>query len=123
MTQTLEAIIRVVIGTVWVFHGGYSKLLNGIPRHRQIVARVLGTRFARELTILIGCGEVALGIWVFTGWARYPCALVQTAALLAMNALEIALAGDLLISAVGMVLLNVAFLSLVWWWTLTPTHG
>jgi len=50
------------------------------------------------------------------GWHPVWCASVQTAALLAMNSLEILLARELLLSAVGMVALNLGFLSVVWWW-------
>ncbi len=120
ISQTLS---QVLIGGVWVFHGLYSKILNGIPRHQLIVARILGERFAGPATKLIGCGEVLLGLWAFTGIARVECAAVQTLALVAMNALEIALARGLLISAFGMVLLNLGFLAVVWRWALfVPTR-
>jgi hypothetical protein len=48
------------IGAVWVFHGLYSKLLNGLPRHREIVARVVGEQFATPVTKVVGAGEVLL---------------------------------------------------------------
>lgn len=116
--DTWQMLSQIIIGGVWVFHGFYSKILNGIPRHQLIVARILGERFARPATKLIGCGEVLLGVWAFTGLARLECATVQTLALVAMNALEIALARGLLISASGMVLLNIGFLAVVWRWAL-----
>jgi hypothetical protein len=46
------------------------------------------------------------------------CAAVQTAAIVAMNCLEILRAHELLISAIGMVILNLAFLGLVWHWAM-----
>ncbi len=107
---------QILVGSVWIFHGLYSKLLRGIPRHRAIVARVLGERYADAATKLIGVGEIAIGLWVFSGWQRLPCAALQTVALVSMNVLEIALAADLLISAVGMVALNAGFLSVIWHW-------
>lgn len=107
-----------VIGAVWIFHGLYSKLLNGIPRHRQIVARILGERHAGLATAVIGIGEIIVGLWALTGWERVLCASAQTAALVAMNTIEIAMAADLLVSAVGMVLLNGTFLTLIWTWAL-----
>jgi hypothetical protein len=67
-------------------------------------------------TRAIGLLEVLLGLWVFTGWQPVGCAIVQTAAIIAMNSLEIFLARELLISAIGMVFLNLGFLSLVWHW-------
>lgn len=109
---------EILIGSVWVFHGLYSKILNGIPRHRKIVGRILGERLAGFATMAIGGLEVLLGIWVFTGWERVGCAVVQTLLIGGMNGLEIFLAADLLISALGMVMLNIGFLTLVWHWAL-----
>ena len=118
-SQTFQMVLQVGIGIVWVFHGLYSKILNGVPRHQMIVCRVLGERFARPATKAIGCMEILLGLWVFSGVARAECAAVQTVAIVAMNFLEIKLARDLLISAVGMVFLNLAFLAVVWHWALS----
>lgn len=117
-SDTFHTLAGIFIGSVWVFHGLYSKILHRIPRHQLIVARILGERFARPATKLIGGGEVLVGVWVFTGWQPLACAAVQTAALFAMNILEILLAGDLLISAVGMVILNLGFIALIWRWAL-----
>jgi len=117
-SEMLHVAAQIVIGSVWVFHGFYSKILNGIPRHRLIVGKILGAANAGMATKAIGLLEVLLGLWVFTGWQPAGCAVVQTAAIVAMNALEIFLARDLLISAAGMVILNLGFLSLVWHWAL-----
>lgn len=108
--------LQLLIGAVWIFHGLYSKILRGIPRHRAIVARVLGERWADCATTLIGVGECGLGAWALSGWQRGPCAAVQTLALISMNVLEVLLAADLLISAIGMLVLNAGFLSLIWYW-------
>lgn len=117
-SPSFETLSQIVIGIVWVFHGFYSKILNGIPRHQLIVSRVLGDRFARPATKAIGCLEVLLGLWAFTGGARAECAMVQTLAIVGMNTLEIILAGDLLISAIGMLMLNLGFLAVIWHWAL-----
>src|SRR5450756_2408171 len=87
---------QIVIGSVWVFHGFYSKILNGIPRHRLIVGKILGADNAGVFTKVIGLLEVLLGIWAFTGWQSAGCAAVQTVAIVAMNTLEIILAEELL---------------------------
>jgi hypothetical protein len=118
MSPVTKTVAQILIGSVWVFHGLYSKLLNGIPRHRMIVAKILGATNARSATIAIGCLEVLVGVWAFTGWHSVSCAVVQTAAIVSMNTLEIALAGELLISAFGMVILNLGFLALIWNWAL-----
>lgn len=103
-----------------MFHGLYSKLLDGIPRHRLIVARVLGDDLAVVATRAVGAGEILLGMWAFSHrWPR-SCAVVQTLAIVTMNVLEIARAPDLLISAPGMVALNLGFLALGWYSATRP---
>ena len=119
----LEFIFNTFIGSVWVFHGLYSKILSGIPRHALIVERVLGESIAGHATLFIGLMEILLGVWVYTRLQRRACALVQTLAIVAMNSLEIILARDLLISALGMVALNSAFISLIWYWALAGTRA
>ncbi|TAG10051.1 MAG: hypothetical protein EAZ42_05155 [Verrucomicrobia bacterium] len=110
--------LSFIIGSVWIFHGLYSKISDGIPRHRQIVERILGEEMRDVATLSIGILEVMLGLWIFSRIWRKCCALVQTLALVSMNILEIRLAKDLLVSAPGMVVLNLAFLSLVWYWAI-----
>ena len=117
-SDTSHLVAQIVIGFVWVFHGLYSKILNGIPRHRLIVGRILGAASAGIATKTIGLLEVLLGLWAFTEWQPVGCAVVQSAAIVAMNTLEIVLASELLISAIGMVILNLGFLSLVWYWAI-----
>jgi hypothetical protein len=114
----LHVLAQIVIGSVWVFHGLYSKILNGIPRHRLIVGKILGMRRALVATRAIGVMEFLLGMWAFSGWQPVWCASIQTAAIAAMNSLEILVARELLISALGMLVLNGGFLSLVWWWAI-----
>src|SRR4051812_43344220 len=115
-SETFHIFSQILIGSVWVFHGLYSKIFNGIPRHRLIVGKILGPANSGIATKVIGLLELLLGVWAFTGWRRVECAAMQTAAIVAMNSLEIFLARELLISAIGMVILNVGFLSLVWSW-------
>ena len=121
-SETFHLASQIVIGSVWVFHGLYSKLLNRIPRHRLIVGKILGATRAVWATRAIGVLEVLLGIWAYTGWKPIECAVVQTAAIVAMNLLEILIARELLISALGMVILNIGFLALVWHWAISAAR-
>ena len=116
MNARFRKFLTILIGSVWVFHGLFSKLSNGVPRHRQIVGRILGEGIADWATLAIGLLEILLGLWIFSGLQRRACALVQTLALVSMNFLEILLARDLLISATGMVALNLGFIALIWYW-------
>lgn len=121
-SRTFQLALTVIIGSVWVFHGFYSKILSGIPRHALIVERILGEAIAAHATFFIGIMEILLGVWVYSRLRRRACALVQTLAIVAMNSLEIILARDLLISALGMVALNLAFISLIWYWALAAVN-
>ena len=115
MSRCIQWAVRIVIAGVWIFHGLYSKILDGVPRHRLIVGRILGDSLARPLTIVIGAGEILLGLWVLSGRRSRACAMLQTLALVAMNSLEIIFAKELLISAPGMVALNLLLLGSAWW--------
>ncbi len=121
-STTAHRATGVLIASVWIFHGLYSKILDGVPRHRMIVARILGEPVADFSVIVIGSFEILLGCWVLTGFHRRANATVQTIGLVSMNTLEILLARDLLISAAGMVALNLCFISLIWWWALRGNH-
>ena len=72
-------------------------MLHLVPRHEQIVARILGPAFAGPLTRLIGLGELLMAAWVLS-W-RWPGLNVaaQVGLVLTMNMLEFFLAPDLLL--------------------------
>lgn len=123
MNQRTIRLSGTFIGAVWVFHGFYSKLLNGIPRHREIVGRVVGEELATPVTKLVGAGEIMLGLWTWSGRARKACATTQTAALVSMNTLEIARVDDLLISTRGMLLLNAVLIATTWIWALSDRNS
>jgi len=108
-------LIRLTIGAVWFFHGLFSKILGGIPRHRLIVARVLGDDVAGAATLAVGFGEIGIAIWMISGRFPKTCALAQTLTLLSMNTLEIIYARDLLLSPVIMVILNIVLISSAWY--------
>lgn len=112
----LHRVTAIFIASVWIFHGLYSKILNGIPRHKMIVGEILGDTVAGVAVIVIGVLEILLGCWVLSGLRRRLNATVQTLALVSMNTLEILLAREFLISAGGMVFLNLCFITLIWWW-------
>ncbi len=78
----------ILLATVWLINGLYCKVLNGVPRHAEIVATILGKTYAAPLTMLIGWGEVGLSIWVLSGLFRRWCMVTQIALVLIMNVIE-----------------------------------
>ena len=107
--------VRSVVAGVWIASGLVAKVLGLVPRHEAIVAAVLGPRSAPLATVLIGIAEVGLAIWLLSGvWPRM-CAAVQTAAIVAMNALELTYTRHLLLAPLPMLVANGALLAAVWW--------
>jgi len=93
--------IAYLLAAVWLINGLLCKVLHLVPRHEQIVARilgpVLGVGAAPMLTRLIGLGEIGIGLWILSGRFRRWSSLAQIGLVLMMNALEFALAPDLLL--------------------------
>lgn len=89
--------INYLIGAVWMINGLFCKLLNLVPRHTAIVARILGTEHAQLFTKLIGLAEVLMAAWIISGIKSRVNAVVQIIVIGSMNALEAILAPDLLL--------------------------
>ena len=81
-------IVRVFFALVWLVNGVWCKILDGVPRHREIVARILGEEHSLVLTRMIGFGEVVMAAWILSGirW-KWSCA-AQIAAVVMMNVIE-----------------------------------
>jgi len=107
--------LRVATATVWFVLGIVFKILDVVPRHRRIVAAVLGDTLAAPATMLVGVAEAAIGVWILSGVRPRLCAAVQTIAIAGMNALELIFARDLLLAPVPMVCANIAFLTAGWY--------
>jgi hypothetical protein len=103
------------VAAVWILFGLIFKALGALPRHRAIVARVVGQKRAPLVLWLVALGEIGLGLWMASGLVLWGCVAVQTAMIVAMNALELRRAHDLLVSPIGMICANVVFLSIGWY--------
>lgn len=95
--QTVHNIITWLIATVWLANGLLCKVLGIVPRHEQIVARILGAEYAHPLTVLIGISEIAMAAWVVSRLFIRLNATLQIAIVLTMNVIEFTLAPDLLL--------------------------
>lgn len=97
MTLQIQRTITYLISLVWIANGLLCKVLNLVPRHEQIVSRILGNDYSRLLTVLIGLSEIVMAIWVLSGFKKRFCAITQMVVIATMNALEFILAPDLLL--------------------------
>lgn len=98
MTEgTKHKLLNYFIAIVWFANGLFCKVLDLVPRHRQIVASILGDDYAKPLTLLIGFSEIGMAVWILSRrWTRLNAAL-QIFVIATMNILEFTLAPDLLL--------------------------
>jgi len=90
-------LINYAIASIWIANGLFCKVMNLVPRHTQIVARILGNDYARELTIMIGISEILMAIWIISGYKSKINSVLQMVIIAVMNSIEFALAPDLLL--------------------------
>jgi hypothetical protein len=107
--------LSLYIAAVWFINGFFCKILDLVPRHREIVARILGESYAAQLTIAIGILEVLMAVWVLTRISSRLSAVTQIVLVLAMNLLEFFLTPDLLIFGRFNLVIAISFVGLVYY--------
>ena len=64
-------VLNVFIAAVWLVNGLLCKILGLVPRHQDIVARILISEYASLLTMLIGFAEIGMAAWILSGvWPK-----------------------------------------------------
>ena len=96
-TKGLHTILNYFIAAVWIANGLFCKVLNLVPRHQEIVARILGNEYAGLLTRAIGISEILMAVWIISGIKPRLNALTQVLIIATMNIIEFTLAPDLLL--------------------------
>ena len=114
MSGTPHRLLTLLIAAVWIGFGLFCKVLDLVPRHEEIVARILGDAFSVPITRTIGGLEVVLGLWVASGIRSRLCAIVQIVLVGVMNTLEAWLAPDLLLWGPFNAVFAVGLIGLVW---------
>ena len=98
MTDTRKhQILTYFIASVWLINGLFCKVLNLVPRHQQIVAKILDTQYARTFTLLIGFSEIIMAVWILSGVLIRLNAVTQIIVIATMNTIEFLLVPDLLL--------------------------
>lgn len=112
----MNALARLAIASVWLYQGGWCKLIAPNDRHLRVVAGLpgVGPTHARRVLALVGGIEVALAAWVLTGRAPRSAAAAQTAMLGAMNGGGLLFSRGTISEPAGMVTQNLALVALIW---------
>jgi hypothetical protein len=95
--RKIHTALTIFIAMVWIVNGFFCKVLDLVPRHELIVARILGNEHSRAITLFIGLSEIGMAIWIVSGVKTHLNAIVQIGVVAVMNVLEFVLAPDLLL--------------------------
>jgi len=95
--KTTYRVITVLAALVWLVNGMYCKILNYVPRHQEIVEKILSLEDGRIFTMMIGFSEVLMAIWIISKLFPRLNVLVQISIVLVMNIIEQIMAGELLL--------------------------
>jgi len=95
--KAIHKLLTYCIAAIWIANGLLCKVLNLLPRHQQIVAKILGTEHSRQLTIAIGFSEIFMAIWILSNIKSRLNAIVQILIIATMNTLEFIIVPDLLL--------------------------
>lgn len=112
--KSTHALLTYLIAAVWFVNGLFCKVLGFVPRHEQIVARILGADYAGLLTLTIGVLEIGLAVWILSGIQSRLSARMQILLVVGMNVIEFAVAPDLLLWGKANAAFALAFVLLVY---------
>ncbi|MGY6648541.1 DoxX-like family protein [Wenyingzhuangia sp. IMCC45574] len=93
----MKQINNYFIASIWILNGLFCKIFNLVPRHSQIVKKILGYEHFLTLTTIIGCLEVVMAFWILSKIQSKLNAIAQIVIILIMNILEFFYAPELLL--------------------------
>ncbi|HRH60533.1 MAG TPA: DoxX-like family protein [Chitinophagaceae bacterium] len=97
LKESIHKILTYCIAAVWLINGIICKVLNLVPRHQEIVARILGDPYSGVFTKAIGVSEILMAVWIVSRIKARLNAVAQIIIVIAMNILEFIFAPDLLL--------------------------
>lgn len=115
MKVNLHKILNYFIAAVWVINGLFCKVLNLVPRHEEIVRRILGEEHSVFLTKAIGAAEICMAIWILSRIMPRLNTLTQMFIVGLMNVIEFFLASDLLLWGRANIIFAAIFIALVYY--------
>lgn len=115
LKKYLYYILLICIALVWFINGLYCKVLNFVPRHKEIVGKILGTEQADILTKMIGFGEIFLFVWILSRLYSRFCAILQIVLVITMNIIEFLVASELLLFGKLNIFIAIVFATIIYW--------
>lgn len=112
--KRIHKVLIYLISIVWFGNGLFCKVLNLVPRHNELVARILGIEYSKVIILLIGFLEVLMAIWILSGFKSKTNAVIQMMLVIIMNIIEFSYASDLLLWGKLNILFAMLFVSVVY---------
>jgi hypothetical protein len=110
----LHRILNAAISLVWLVNGLYCKVLDGVPRHRMIVSRILGPGYSGAASIAIGILEIGMCVWILSRITSRLCTLTQIVVIALMNLIEFFYARDLLLFGKWNIVIAAIFIGVIY---------
>jgi hypothetical protein len=114
LRRLLYLLVTILICLVWFVNGFFCKVLNLVPRHQQIVARILGEHYSLLITKAIGVSEILMIVWIVSKFKSRFCAVLQMVIVGTMNVIEFILAPDLLLFGKMNIVFAFVFIALIY---------
>lgn len=108
-------ILTFLISIVWFINGLLCKVLNLVPRHEQIVSRILGNDYSRLFTIIIGFSETLIAVWILSEYKSKLNTITQILSISTMNIIEFFFVPDLLLWGKFNALFAVTFIMIIYY--------
>lgn len=113
--------VRVIVALIWLYEGLWQKVIARDAHELSIVQQFAATpERARELMILIGCGETLLALGVLSGLFCRTLVGFQIFLLVTMNLTGIYFGGGTISNPAGLLIHNLPLLVCM---TLIGCHG
>jgi len=110
----IHKILTILISLVWLINGLYAKVLGFVPRHQEIVARILGNDISFVAAKVIGALEICMFIWIISRKFSRLAAVSQIIIVLTMNIREFILVPDLLLFGRMNIIIALVFVSVIY---------
>ena len=107
-----------LIALVWLINGLFCKILNLVPRHQEIVEKIIGEKIAVIATIGIGGLELLMTTWILSRIKIKLCAMTQIVTILLMNIIELLYVPELLLFGKFNIVIACAFCIFIYYFEL-----
>lgn len=110
----MKSFLNYFIAFVWIANGLFCKVLNFVPRHQEIIGKILGNENSLLFIKIIGGLEIAMAIWILSKIKTRFCTIFQILIVATMNILEFLLAPELLLFGKINFLIAILFIGILY---------